>query len=168
MKKFVVALAMVPAVSHAELIVVDPPPKSAPAVPAPQSPALLVQPAVSASPASPGLVDIRTTISPKEGVQPNLDIRPEPPPVPTWIAPAGSTLKDSIDAWAKTAGWRALWRAKIGDKLVNYPITEADVPIHGQIDDAVSQMIHLYDDARFPLKVQISPEQHLFVITLKH
>lgn len=176
MKKLVVALAMVPAVSHAELIVLDPPshpttaaPLSVSAAPPILSVTAAVAPVATQAPAPDGFVDIRSTVStvtlPPTGIQ----IQPEPPPVPVFVARVGSTARESVESWATSAGWKATWRAQTGDgKLVNYNITEADVRLQGQIDVVVSRFIHLYDDARFPLKLQINPEQKLFVITLKH
>lgn len=178
MKKLVVALAMVPAVSHAELIVLDPPnqpassaqaaaPKAPPAIKIAPAPA--VAPIPTQAPAPSGFVDIRSTAA-KGAVTPvSIQIRPEPPPVPVFVAKVGSTARESVESWAASAGWKATWRARTGDgKVVNYNITEADVRMQGQVDEVVSRFIHLYDDARLPLKVQINPEQKLFVISLKH
>ncbi|CAG9230003.1 exported hypothetical protein [Paraburkholderia tropica] len=184
MKKFVVALAMVPAVSQAELIVLDPPnppgsvapvaPKAAPiikvsAAPAPIAAHTATQLLPSQAPAQSGFVDIRST-APQGTIAPaSIQIQPVPPPLPVFVARVGSTARESVESWAASAGWKAAWRAETPDgKLVNYNITEADVRMQGQIVDVVSRFIHLYDSARLPLKVLINPEQKLFVITLKH
>jgi hypothetical protein len=180
MKKLVVALAMVPALSHAELIVLDPPKQHASSAPAAAStvpavikigpaPAIVPGLAQAPAPASSGFIDIRSTVPAGAVASESIRIRPEPQPVPVFVAKVGSTARQAVESWAVSAGWKATWRAQTGDgKVVNYNITEADVRMQGRVDEVVSRFIHLYDEARFPLKVQINPDQKLFVISLKH
>lgn len=61
----------------------------------------------------------------------------------TWDAPIGSTLRQSVEAWAKRAGWQVVWEP---DDL-DYPI-EAALHFRGTFAEAVAQIFPLYDAAR--------------------
>jgi len=61
----------------------------------------------------------------------------------TWDAPVGSTLRQSVEAWAKRAGWQVVWEA---DDL-DYPI-EAALHFRGTFAEAIAQVFPLYDGAR--------------------
>jgi len=61
----------------------------------------------------------------------------------TWDAPIGSTLRQSVEAWAKRAGWQVVWEP---DDL-DYPI-EAALHFRGPFAEAVAQVFPLYDGAR--------------------
>lgn len=61
----------------------------------------------------------------------------------TWDAPIGSTLRQSVEAWAKRAGWQVVWEP---DDL-DYPI-EAALHFRGNFAEAVAQVFPLYDGAR--------------------
>ncbi|WCE10145.1 PFGI-1 class ICE element type IV pilus protein PilL2 [Pseudomonas sp. JBR1] len=61
----------------------------------------------------------------------------------TWDAPIGSTLRQSVEAWAKRAGWQVVWEP---DDL-DYPI-EAALHFRGTFAEAVAQVFPLYDGAR--------------------
>ncbi|MDT3717891.1 TcpQ domain-containing protein [Pseudomonas oryzihabitans] len=61
----------------------------------------------------------------------------------TWDAPLGSTLRQSVEAWAKRAGWQVVWEP---DDL-DYPI-EAALHFRGTFAEAVAQVFPLYDGAR--------------------
>ncbi|EHK70855.1 hypothetical protein PPL19_12688 [Pseudomonas psychrotolerans L19] len=61
----------------------------------------------------------------------------------TWDAPIGSTLRQSVEAWAKRAGWQVVWEP---DDL-DYPI-EAVLHFRGTFAEAVAQIFPLYDGAR--------------------
>lgn len=61
----------------------------------------------------------------------------------TWDAPIGSTLRQSVKASAKRAGWQVVWEP---DDL-DYPI-EAALHFRGTFAEAVAQVFPLYDGAR--------------------
>jgi type IV pili sensor histidine kinase/response regulator len=61
----------------------------------------------------------------------------------TWDAPIGSTLRQSVENWAKRAGWQVVWEP---DDL-DYPI-EAALHFRGTFAEAVAQVFPLYDGAR--------------------
>ena len=78
---------------------------------------------------------------------------PAPRPLPQiWMAASGSTLRDSVEDWAKRANWTVIWRA---DGL-DYPI-EAPLRFEGSFPEAISQVFPLYDKAPRPFYVNISP-----------
>lgn len=77
---------------------------------------------------------------------------PPPPPPQAWTAEPGSTLRDSIEAWAKRAHWRVLWRAE----GLDYPI-EAPLRFEGSFLDAIGQIFPLYDRAPRAFYVNVSP-----------
>ncbi len=78
---------------------------------------------------------------------------PAPRPLPQiWTAESGSTLRDSVEAWAKRADWNVVWRA-VG---LDYPI-EAPLRFEGTFQDAIGQVFPLYDKAPRPFYVNVSP-----------
>ncbi|MNF67607.1 Toxin co-regulated pilus biosynthesis protein Q [compost metagenome] len=78
---------------------------------------------------------------------------PAPQPLPQiWMAASGSTLRDSVEDWAKRANWTVIWRA-VG---LDYPI-EAPLRFEGSFPEAISQVFPLYDKAPRPFYVNISP-----------
>ncbi len=91
-------------------------------------------------------------------------IKPAPKPVvlppPTWQARAGSTLRESMQAWATQAGWTLRWEPT----GVNYPIV---APLHftGTYVSAVSSAISAYANADQPLWVCLYTQQHLTRVT---
>lgn len=78
---------------------------------------------------------------------------PAPRPLPqVWAAEPGSTLRDSVEAWAKRANWNVIWQA---DGL-DYPI-EAPLHFEGTFQEAIGQAFPLYDKAPRPFYVNVSP-----------
>ncbi|UXZ99088.1 TcpQ domain-containing protein [Pseudomonas phytophila] len=83
-------------------------------------------------------------------ISPGL-VKPEPvvPPVAAvalqqhWEAPVGSTLRQSVEDWAKRAGWQVIW---VPEDL-DYPI-EAPLRFTGSFSSAISQIFPLYDNAK--------------------
>ncbi|WAJ37247.1 TcpQ domain-containing protein [Pseudomonas sp. GOM7] len=73
-----------------------------------------------------------------------------------WVADAGSTLRDSVEAWAKKAGWKVIWDQ---DDL-NYPIAAA-LRFEGSFKDAIYQLFPLYDNAPRPFIVDGSSVQKI-------
>lgn len=96
------------------------------------------------------------------------DVRPASPvvqirPVPeTWVGDEGSTLRESIEAWGKKAGWRVIWEKGADD----YPLL-APVRFQGAFDEAASAFIKLYEKAKKPLLVDIQATQKLIYVTRK-
>ncbi|MDU8358495.1 TcpQ domain-containing protein [Pseudomonas syringae group sp. J309-1] len=64
-------------------------------------------------------------------------------PQQTWSAPVGSTLRQSVEDWAKRAGWQVIW---VPEDL-DYPI-EAPLSFTGTFSSAVRQIFPLYDNAK--------------------
>ncbi|WP_375080135.1 TcpQ domain-containing protein [Pseudomonas aeruginosa] len=77
----------------------------------------------------------------------------------SWSAETGSTLRDTLEAWAKRARWTVRWEPQD----LNYPI-EAPLTFHGSFEDAVSELFPLYDAAERPFLVNASRPQSLIII----
>lgn len=78
---------------------------------------------------------------------------PAPRPLSqVWAAEPGSTLRDSVEAWAKRANWNVIWRAA----GLDYPI-EAPLRFEGTFQEAIGQVFPLYDKAPRPFYVNVSP-----------
>lgn len=73
-----------------------------------------------------------------------------------WVAEAGSTLRESVEAWAKKAGWEVIW----AQEDLNYPIAAA-LRFEGSFKDAIDQLFPLYDNAPRPFVVDGSLSQKL-------
>lgn len=101
---------------------------------------------------------------------PATTVAPPPKPAPLaqvplpqiWTAAPGTTLRDSVEDWAKRANWSVIWRAE----GLDYPI-EAPLRFEGSFQDAVSQIFPLYDGAARPFKVDGNPVQRLIVVVEK-
>ena len=73
------------------------------------------------------------------------EVKPAPPSLPlpqVWTAEVGSTLRDSVEEWAKKARWRVIW----AQEDLNYPI-EAPLHFEGSFQEAIKQLFPLYDNA---------------------
>ncbi|MDD1954291.1 TcpQ domain-containing protein [Pseudomonas sp. 8209] len=106
---------------------------STPAPPAPKAPNQLATSKPSAA--------VTTTAV----AAPAIEVKPAPPPRPlpqVWTAEVGSTLRDSVEEWAKKARWRVIW----AQEDLNYPI-EAPLHFEGSFQEAVKQLFPLYDNA---------------------
>ncbi|WP_225789610.1 TcpQ domain-containing protein [Pseudomonas sp. Marseille-P8916] len=74
---------------------------------------------------------------------------PTPRPLPqTWTAEVGSTLRETVEGWAKKANWRVIW----AQEDLNYPI-EAPLRFEGSFQEAIKQLFPLYDNAPRPFVV---------------
>ena len=74
-----------------------------------------------------------------------IEVKPAPPSRPLsqiWTAEVGSTLRDSVEEWAKKARWRVIW----AQEDLNYPI-EAPLHFEGSFQEAIKQLFPLYDNA---------------------
>jgi hypothetical protein len=76
-----------------------------------------------------------------------------------WVAAAGSTLRTELLRWAEKAGWKLIY-----DTETNYELF-ADVPMYGRFDEAVANLVRLYETAKRPLVADISVAQRLIYIT---
>ena len=76
---------------------------------------------------------------------PANEVKPTPSPRPlhqVWTAEVGSTLRDSVEEWAKKARWRVIW----AQEDLNYPI-KAPLHFEGSFQEAIEQLFPLYDNA---------------------
>ncbi|MGY2147436.1 PFGI-1 class ICE element type IV pilus protein PilL2 [Pseudomonas sp. GXZC] len=76
---------------------------------------------------------------------PAIEVKPIPStrPLPqVWTAEVGSTLRDSVEEWAKKARWRVIW----AQEDLNYPI-KAPLHFEGSFQEAIEQLFPLYDNA---------------------
>ncbi|APQ10989.1 pilus assembly protein PilL [Pseudomonas oryzihabitans] len=107
-------------------------------------PAPSVHPAPTPLPAKPSAVADSTASGPTTYGQPSFRLsEPASAMSESWDAPVGSTLRQSVEAWAKRAGWQVIWDA---DDL-DYPI-EAALHFRGTFAEAIAQVFPLYDSAR--------------------
>jgi type IV pili sensor histidine kinase/response regulator len=90
---------------------------------------------------------------------PTVQIRPMPE---IWIGEESSTLRESLETWAKKAGWLVIWDKNIAE--IDYPLL-ASVQFQGTFDEAASAFISLYKKARIPLLLDIQLSQKLIHIT---
>lgn len=101
---------------------------------------------------------------------------PPPPPVERWSAVKGSTLRQSMSAWASKASctsasaraagqmnWTLAWPSSGLDYRIAAPLT-----FEGSIADAAKNAIRLYEHADEPLGLNVHPGQcvlHVFAAT---
>ncbi|MDQ0655163.1 type IV secretory system conjugative DNA transfer family protein [Pseudomonas cedrina] len=78
---------------------------------------------------------------------------PAKPPLPVWEAKDGSTLRATVEQWAKTAGWTVEW---VPDDL-NYEVPY--LRIEGSLEDAVLKIFSYYQNAERPLLPKGSRQQ---------
>lgn len=102
------------------------PPSSPPAASAPTKPAAS---AVKSTPPTP------PTVASAPPVKVLTPTEPSRPLAQAWSAETGSTLRDTLEAWAKRARWTVRWEPQD----LNYPI-EAPLTFHGSFEDAVSEL----------------------------
>ncbi|ELK4838786.1 MULTISPECIES: TcpQ domain-containing protein [Pseudomonas] len=125
-------------------------PSSPPAASAPTKPAASAVKSTPPTPASVASAPPVKVLTPTE---------PSRPLAQAWSAETGSTLRDTLEAWAKRARWTVRWEPQD----LNYPI-EAPLTFHGSFEDAVSELFPLYDAAERPFLVNASRPQSLIII----
>jgi defect-in-organelle-trafficking protein DotC len=118
--------------------------KSAPAATVPTVPATTTALPASTKPAS---VVAATPAKPAAAAV------PAKPPLPVWEAKDGSTLRATVEQWAKTAGWTVEW---VPDDL-NYEVPY--LRIEGSLEDAVLKIFSYYQNAERPLLPKGSRQQ---------
>ncbi len=121
--------------------------------PAASAPIKLPASAVKSTPPTPATV----ASTPPDKALPSAE--PSRPLTQAWSAETGSTLRDTLEAWAKRARWTVRWEPQD----LNYPI-EAPLTFHGSFEDAVSELFPLYDAAERPFLVNASRPQSLIII----
>ncbi|MHC8403539.1 type IV secretory system conjugative DNA transfer family protein [Pseudomonas sp. MDT1-17] len=116
---------------------------------APIAPVLAVSTTTTALPASatPASVVAATPAKPVAAAVPAKK------PLPVWEAKDGSTLRATVEQWAKTAGWTVEW---VPDDL-NYEVPY--LRIEGSIEDAVLKIFSYYQNAERPLLPKGSRQQ---------
>lgn len=75
---------------------------------------------------------------------------------PVWEARVGSTLRESVEDWARSADYRVIWEC---DDL-DYPI-EAPLRFSGSFAEAVTEIFPLWDNARRSFLVNGNPDQRI-------
>lgn len=104
------------------------------AAPAPSAPSQPAQP----KPAPTVVASARPAV-PEAEMKPAAPVRPLPQ---VWTAEAGSTLRESVEEWAKKARWKVIW----AQEDLNYPI-DAPLRFEGSFQEAIKQLFPLYDNA---------------------
>ncbi|HCF4642953.1 TPA: TcpQ domain-containing protein [Pseudomonas aeruginosa] len=125
-------------------------PSSPPAASAPIKP---LASAVKSTPPTPATVASAPPVKVLTPTEPSRQL------TQSWSAETGSTLRDTLEAWAKRARWTVRWEPQD----LNYPI-EAPLTFHGSFEDAVSELFPLYDAAERPFLVNASRPQSLIII----
>lgn len=125
-------------------------PSSPPAASAPTNPPAS---AVKSTPPTPATVASAPPVKVLMPTEPSRQL------TQSWSAEMGSTLRDTLEAWAKRARWTVRWEPQD----LNYPI-EAPLTFHGSFEDAVSELFPLYDAAERPFLVNASRPQSLIII----
>ncbi|NWC89947.1 type IV secretory system conjugative DNA transfer family protein [Pseudomonas reactans] len=74
-------------------------------------------------------------------------------PVPVWEAKEGSTLRATVEQWAKTAGWTVEWMPED----LNYEVPY--LRIEGSFEDAVLKIFSYFESAERPLLPRGSRQQ---------
>lgn len=87
----------------------------------------------------PTVVATAGTSVPAAEMKPAAPARPLPQ---VWTAEAGSTLRESVEEWAKKARWKVIW----AQEDLNYPI-DAPLRFEGSFQEAIKQLFPLYDNA---------------------
>ncbi|MBK3447606.1 PFGI-1 class ICE element type IV pilus protein PilL2 [Pseudomonas haemolytica] len=108
------------------------------------------------------------SIGKSENVAPNTSVAPKPaiavvtaqkPLAQIWTASTGSTLRQTVEAWAARAKWTLIW--KVDD--LDYPI-DAPLRFEGSFEEAIKEIFPLYDSAPRSFVVDGSPAQLVLYI----
>lgn len=96
---------------------------------------------------------------PKVASSSSSSVSKAPPPRPVWTARVGSTLRESVDSWAKTSKWRVIWECTDLDYRI-------DAPLHfsGTFTEAVAEIFPLWDEADRSFLVNGNPDQRIVVV----
>lgn len=80
------------------------------------------------------------------------------PPAETWLVKEGSTLEDTLMAWATRAGWTLVWNSGH-----SYPL-EASAEIEGDFIGAVDRLIKALSRVDKPPKVEVFKGNKVLVV----
>ena len=108
-----------------------------------------------------GNVAPSTSVAPK----PALAVVTAPKPLAQiWTASTGSTLRQTVEAWAARAKWTLIW--KVDD--LDYPI-DAPLRFEGSFEDAIKEIFPLYDSAprSFIVDGSPAPQQVVYIAERK-
>lgn len=106
-------------------------------------------------------------------VAPSTSVAPKPTPAVVtapkplaqiWTATTGSTLRQTVEAWAARAKWTVIW--KVDD--LDYPI-DAPLRFEGSFEEAIKEIFPLYDSAprSFIVDGSPAPQQVLYIAERK-
>ncbi|MEA9979995.1 MULTISPECIES: TcpQ domain-containing protein [unclassified Pseudomonas] len=93
-------------------------------------------------------------------VVPAPSLAPAPPPLPTWSAPVGTTLHQTVTKWCQRASVQLIWN----QEDLDYPI-EAPLSFKGTFQDAIGQMFPLYDSAKRSFVVDGNSSQGILYVS---
>ncbi|QOY72453.1 TcpQ domain-containing protein [Pseudomonas sp. OST1909] len=147
-------------------------PVSTPAVPAKEGSITTSSGKSTSSPAATSTINASTTqpasIGKSGNVAPSTSVAPKPAPAVVtapkplaqiWTATTGSTLRQTVEAWAARAKWTLIW--KVDD--LDYPI-DAPLRFEGSFEEAIKEIFPLYDSAPRSFVVDGSPAQLVLYI----
>lgn len=147
-------------------------PVSTPAVPAKDGSITTSSGKTTASPSFTSALNASTTqpasIGKSGNVAPSTSVAPKPTPAVVtapkplaqiWTATSGSTLRQTVEAWAARAKWTLIW--KVDD--LDYPI-DAPLRFEGSFEEAIKEIFPLYDSAPRSFVVDGSPAQLVLYI----
>lgn len=147
-------------------------PVSTPAVPAKDGPITTLSGKTTSSSAVTSPLNASTTqpasIEKFENVAPSTSVASKravavvtaPKPLAQiWTATTGSTLRQTVEAWAARAKWTLIW--KVDD--LDYPI-DAPLRFEGSFEEAIKEIFPLYDSAPRSFVVDGSPAQLVLYI----
>jgi hypothetical protein len=77
----------------------------------------------------------------------------------TWVARQGQTLRETLEAWGREAGWRIAWRAD------HEYILMASAEFHGTFEDAAGTLIEAFANASPPIFGRLYSGNRVLVIT---
>ena len=85
-------------------------------------------------------------------------------PSPPWVAPAGTSLRQTLTAWAARAGWTLIWEAKSAG-----PNAATRIQAYGDFVDALRSLIRAGQiaGAHYPCRVEAFPRQKIIHVTDK-
>jgi defect-in-organelle-trafficking protein DotC len=125
-----------------------------------------VPPPVQKAVSIPVEAKVPAAVSVKPTPIPPVKVAPKPLPVKpkqVWTAAAGSTLRETVEAWAKKAGWHVDWKPED----LNYGIS-GSIRIEGSFEEAVGQLFAYYEHAERPMEVPASRSQKLLRVIEKN
>jgi hypothetical protein len=84
-----------------------------------------------------------------------------------WTSKTGVLLSDMITEWTNKQGWKLFWRSDKDYNIVTpFTVTTRDNSDIGFLE-AMKKVFALYDNAKYPFKVNAYPEQKILIVTLK-